>query len=99
MSEGSEPQPRRSNRIFAKLPVRLAVSGARAAHYVFTVDLSPLGARVWAHVPLAPGETIHFFPLADHSYSVPGRIVWVAPWQIRGGREVGVEFLEPLGSS
>ena len=98
MLEGSPPLPRRSHRIYAKLPIRLEVGSpdTKVAHEAFTVDLSPLGARVRANIPLSQGQTVKVFSNEGPKYVIPSRVVWVRMADRDRDGEAGLEFLQAL---
>jgi len=101
MLEGLSSLPRRSQRIYAKLPVKLEVVSphAKLAYEAFTVDLSPLGVRVRANVPLSQGQTVKVFPNEGPKYVIPSRVVWVRTADHERGGEAGLEFLQALPAS
>jgi len=101
MPQGTQSLPRRSDRIFVRLPVTLLVNSQqeRVAQDAFTVDLSQLGVRVRTDLSLSPGQEIEVFPNRGLKYPIQSRVVWVgqtgAPYQ----GEAGLEFLKPLAGN
>ncbi len=99
MPLGTQSLPRRSDRIFVRLPVTLLVDSnrERVAQDAFTVDLSQLGVRVRTDLTLAPGQSVDVFPNRGLKYPIPSRVIWVGEQGEQRFGEAGLEFLSPLG--
>ncbi len=98
MPMGQETPPRRSNRIYARLPITLLipVRDSKVTEKAFTVNLSESGARVRTSTPLAPGQRIDVFPNEGLKHAIPSRVVWVERGALDRVGEAGLEFLQPL---
>jgi hypothetical protein len=99
MPLGTQSLPRRSDRIFVRLPVTLLVDSdqERVAQDAFTVDLSQLGVRVRTDLSLAPGQSVDVFPNRGLKHPIPSRVIWVGEHGAPQHGEAGLEFLRPLG--
>ena len=101
MPLGTQPLPRRSDRIFVRLPITLLVDSQneRIAQDAFTVDLSQLGVRVRTDLSLSPGQPVEIFPNRGLKYPIPSRVVWVGETGAQQHGEAGLEFLRPLAGN
>jgi PilZ domain len=91
------PNPRRSRRFPAQLPVKLVLGSlqTRSACDALTLDISQAGARVRASVPLSPGQSVQVVPNEGIKRAIPGRIVWVSRLLAGPQGEAGIEFVQP----
>jgi len=94
----SESATRRSDRIYVRMAVEIAVNsnGAIMSYAASTLDISNLGARVQTRVLLAPGERVDLIWHDPASRSLPSQVIWSAPARLERGHEVGLQFLQPL---
>ncbi len=101
MPLGTQSLPRRSERIFVRLPVTLLVdsAGERVAQDAYTVDLSQLGVRVRTELTLAPGQAVDVFSNRGLKSPIPSRVIWVGQHGAPQHGEAGLEFLRPLAGN
>ncbi len=95
---GPQSLPRRSDRIFVRLPITLLVDSEteKIAQDAFTVDLSQLGVRVRTELALSPGQAVDVFPNRGLRHPIPSRVIWVGEQRTLQEREAGLEFLKPI---
>jgi hypothetical protein len=60
-----------------------------------TLDVSELGARIEAGIPLTPGQVVEVIP-GEGADPVPGRVVWVGKPASEVEGQAGLEFLDPF---
>ncbi|MFB3924359.1 MAG: PilZ domain-containing protein [Terriglobia bacterium] len=91
-----QPTPRRSERIYVKMPVNLRVVSERVEHVASTIDLSKEGTRACSSAGLLPEQGVVLIADWGSRCSIPGRIVWIGPIGSRLEGQAGIEFLSPL---
>ena len=98
MPLGGQSLPRRSDRIYVRLPVTLLVDSEteKIAQDAFTVDFSQLGVRVRTDLSLSPGQAVEVFPNRGLKHPIPSRVIWVGGQRTLQECEAGLEFLKPL---
>ncbi len=93
MSATTYQNTRRSPRVATRFHMKLLVEseGTQASYSVWTLEMSPLGARIQSDAPLIIGQAVELAPVEGSSYVLPGRIVWVSSPK-PGELHAGIEF-------
>jgi hypothetical protein len=95
MSLNISPNPRRSDRRPAAIPVRLVLEAEKfkADNSAITTDISTDGVGVRTTLSLAPGEWVGFIKKGQFPHAVPSRVVWAREDTYSGWVFAGLEFL------
>ncbi len=90
-----QPESRRAERIYARIPVRLLLGaeGYTAERIGTTTDVSTLGARILTEATLTPGQTMGMLSYRKGARLVSARVVWVSIARAES-TQAGLEFLD-----
>jgi hypothetical protein len=98
MPRSSGTAVRRSERLLAKLPIKLRLKGQgiKVVLDAVTVDLSPHGARVRVDAAMARGQPVEVMPMLGRGSVLRSRVAWIGAGDSSLAGHVGLEFLSPL---